>query len=179
MNIRASFHKISSYLILIFKGREEYAKYVGVKIGKKCRIITTKWGTEPFLIDIGDNVTITDGVRFLTHDGSAWLARDNNGRRYLYAKISIGNNVFIGVNSIIMPGVKIEDNVIVAAGSVVTKSIRAGSVVAGVPAKLIGDYKELYQKMIDDYVTEKDMMDVGSYKDRVFGVVKNDFKPFL
>ncbi len=179
MGVKSTLYKLLAYLVLISKGRQAYAKYLGVQVGKNCRIITTKWGTEPFLIDIGDNVTITDGVRFLTHDGSAWLARDNRGRRYLYARVSIGNNVFIGVNSIIMPGVKIEDNVVIAAGSVVTKSIKKGSVVAGVPAKLIGEFNELHQRMLKDYTTEKEMSSAGSYEKRVLGVVKNEYKPFL
>ena len=54
-----------------------------------------------------------------------------------FGKISIGNHVYIGANSLIMPGVTIEDNVLVAAGSVVTKSVPSGYVVAGNPAKII------------------------------------------
>jgi acetyltransferase-like isoleucine patch superfamily enzyme len=58
-----------------------------------------------------------------TMDLLGWLMNDGLGRRYLYRKIEIGNNVFVGVNAILMPGVKVEDNVTIAAGSVVTKSI--------------------------------------------------------
>lgn len=54
-----------------------------------------------------------------------------------FGKISIGNHVYIGSNSLIMPGVAIEDNVLVAAGSVVTKSVPSGYVVGGNPAKII------------------------------------------
>lgn len=49
----------------------------------------------PFLISIGDNVTVTSRVRFVTHDDSAWLMRDEKGRRFLYQGISIGNNVLL------------------------------------------------------------------------------------
>jgi acetyltransferase-like isoleucine patch superfamily enzyme len=179
MNIKSAIKKLCAYVILKCKGRESYARFLGVVIGENCRIITTKWGTEPFLISIGNNVTITDGVRFLTHDGSAWLARDNKGRRYLYAPIVVGNNVFIGVGSIILPGVEIEDNVIVAAGSVVTKSIRSGSVVGGVPAQILGKFDDIYKKMLNTYTSEADINNSLPYKERVLSVVKNDFKPFL
>jgi acetyltransferase-like isoleucine patch superfamily enzyme len=75
------------------------------------------------LISIGNNVTITSGVVLLTHDGFLWLMNDEKVRRYMYRRVSIGNNVIIGVNCIIMLGVKIEDNIIIAAGSIVTKSV--------------------------------------------------------
>lgn len=79
--------KLFTLWILNIKGKNAYAEYLGVKFGQNCRIITTLWGTEPFLITIGNNVPITDGVRFLTHDGSACLMKDTDGRRYLYAPI--------------------------------------------------------------------------------------------
>ncbi len=81
---------------------------------------------------IGNRVTITRGVEFITHDGSLWLYADKHGRRYAYAPIEIGNDVFIGLNAMIMPGVKIGSRVIVAAGALVSKSVPSNSVVAGV-----------------------------------------------
>ena len=110
---------------LITKSGVGYARYKGVKVGEFCRIYIRSFGSDSFLIEIGNKVTITSGVKIITHDGSTWLMNDEKGRRYLFKKVVIGNNVFVGVNAIIMPGVKIEDNVIVAAGSVVTKSIPA------------------------------------------------------
>lgn len=76
--------KISRLFLSVFLGKKEYAKYLGVKIGENCRIYNTEWGTEPFLIDIGDKVTITSGVKFITHDGTTWLMNDEKGRRYYY-----------------------------------------------------------------------------------------------
>src|SRR5690606_24858527 len=114
-----------------------YGRSIGVTIGNNCRIYIDKFGTEPFLISIGDNVTITNEVRLITHDGATWLFRDEKGRRYRYAPIVIGNNVFIGFRSLITPGVKIGNNVIIAAGTVVTKSIPDNSIVGGAPAKYI------------------------------------------
>ena len=92
------------------------------------------------MISIRNNVRVTSVVILLTHDGSTWLMNDEKGRRYLYRRIEIRSNVFSGVNSIITPGVKMEDNVIIAAGSLVTKSVPSGAIIAGNPAKSIGDY---------------------------------------
>jgi acetyltransferase-like isoleucine patch superfamily enzyme len=95
--------------IRLTKSGVKYARYKGVQVGDNCRVYTRNFGSEPWLISIGDKVTVTSGVVLLTHDGSTWLMNDEKGRRYLYRRIEIGNNVFIGVNSIVMPGVKIED----------------------------------------------------------------------
>lgn len=157
-----------------------YFKKVGITVGSNCRIYTSKFGSEPFLITIGNNVTVTSGVSFITHDGSGWLMRDEKGRRYTYQPINIGNNVFIGVNSIIMPGVKIEDRVIVAAGSVVTKSIPSGVVVAGVPAKIIGRYSDIESKMLDNYISDEDMKSLrGTYQEKIKQVTNFAYKPYL
>lgn len=70
----------------------------------------------------------------------------------IFGRIKIGNNVFIGVNFIIMPGVYIGDNVCIAAGSVVTKNIPTGEVLGGIPARFIKttiDYKEGILKKCD------------------------------
>jgi acetyltransferase-like isoleucine patch superfamily enzyme len=155
-----------------------YAKYIGVKIGNNCRIYTKGFGSEPFLITIGNHCTITTGVEFITHDGSTWLHRDEKGRRYHYAPIEIGNNVFIGVNSIIMPGVKIEDKVIVAAGSVVTKSLPSGVIVGGNPAKIIENYDELERKRLETFISDADMDKSLNQKERILKVVQ-PFKPFI
>lgn len=171
--------KIQQGFILYGKGRQAYARWLGVKIGKQCRIYNTQWGSEPFLISIGDNVTITYGVTFITHDGAGSLMKDEKGRRFLYQPIFIGNNVFIGPNAILMPGVKIEDNVVVAAGAVVTRSVPACSIVAGVPARVIGEYDALERKMLDTYVSERDLDTNLAYKERILKVTKMEYKPFI
>lgn len=169
--------KIHKYSLLLFRGREFYAKKIGVKIGKGCRIYIDEWGTEPFLIEIGNKVTITAGVSLITHDGSTWLFNDEKGRRYLYQNIVIGNNVFVGLNSTIMPGVKIGDNVIIAAGSIVTKSIPKNSIVGGNPAKIIGDFESYKKRVLEKYPSKMDMDKIDSnYKDRILSVLNNTFK---
>src|SRR5215831_14910005 len=104
-NLTDMLRKAWYFMFSFFFGNIFYARKLGVKVGRDCRLYINCFGSEPFLIEIGDHVTITSGVRFVTHDGSTWLINDDKGRRYLYRKIIIGNNVFIGMNSIIMPGV--------------------------------------------------------------------------
>jgi len=163
----------------LIKGGEAYARSIGVKAGKGCRFYTRYWGSEPFLISIGDNVIIASGVKFLTHDGALGLMKDDKGRRYTYSPIEIGSNVFIGINSIIMPGIRIGDRVIVAAGSVITKSVPSGTIVAGVPARIIGSYDEFEEKTLRDEASQKDMDFNMSYKERVLSVAHTDFKPYM
>jgi acetyltransferase-like isoleucine patch superfamily enzyme len=119
----------------------------------------------------GSNVTITDGVVLLTHDGSTRLIKDEKGRRYSYGKVTIGDNVFIGVNSVIMPGVTIGSDVIIGAGSVVTKSIEPDSVCVGVPAKKINVLSEYRQKLLQ---TLPSKYELNEFKDR-----KNDILTFV
>lgn len=171
--------KIKDLIVLFLKGRVEYARYKGVKVGDNCRIYTTKFGSEPWLIEIGDRVTVTSGVALLTHDGANWLIRDDKGRRYLYKKVIIKDNVFIGINSIIMPGVVVESNVIIAAGSVVTKSIPKGVIVGGNPAKIIGDYATYKDNVLINNISDKDIDFNKDYKERINEVLDLKTKNYL
>lgn len=138
--------RVIDRLQLLRLGKEQYARKRGVKVGKECRILSNVVTSEPWLITIGDRVTISSDVRVITHDGSGWLVDDESGRRYRYAPVSIGSHVFIGAGVTIMPGVTIGDQVIVGAGSVVTKSVPAGTVVAGVPARQLSTFDEFIAK---------------------------------
>jgi acetyltransferase-like isoleucine patch superfamily enzyme len=172
-------NKIIQLYFILFRSGVDYARYLGVKVGNNCRVYSFKFGTEPWLIEIGNNVTITSGVVMLTHDGSTWLINDQNGRRYLYRRIYIGDNVFIGINSILMPGVRIESNVIVAAGSVVTKSIPSGKIVGGNPARIIGEYSD-YEKIVSrSYISQRDLNLSLDYKSRILEVVNSSYKEYL
>jgi len=177
--IKSIIKKIYGLALLYFKGGVVYARHLGVAVGEECRIYTSNFGSEPFLISIGNKVTITSGVKLVTHDGSAWLMRDEKGRRYRYQPIKIGDNVFIGVNSIVMPGVKIDDRVIVAAGSVVTKSVPSGSIIAGVPAKIIGNYKDLELRMLSEYISDEDIDFNKRYETRIMEVLNQSYKSYL
>ncbi len=80
---------------LLLSGKERFARRKGVSIGRDCRILSNIVTTEPWLITVGDRVTISSEVTFITHDGSGWLIRDDRGRRYRYAPITLGSDVFI------------------------------------------------------------------------------------
>lgn len=107
------------------------ARKMGVKIGENCRMYgSTNWGTEPHMISIGDHVLISFGVTFITHDGATWVFREQEKYKGAakFGPISVGNNVFIGAKSMILPNVNIGDNAVIAAGAVVTKSVPSGEV---------------------------------------------------
>lgn len=129
----------------------EYLRKKGVSIGKGCSISkTANFGSEPFLIRIGDNVRITQRVQFITHDGGLWVLR-NLGlierQEVKYGSIVIGNNCNISWDATIMPNVVLGNNCIVAPGAVVTKSFPDNSILGGVPAKMI-ETIDVYHKKI-------------------------------
>ena len=127
----------------------KHAKRIGVKIGDNCRLTNSpNWGSEPYLITIGNHVLISNDVMFLTHDGSTFVFREKEEYKdiYKFGKIEIGNNCFIGARSIILPNVKIGNDCIIGAGSVVSKSIPDGEVWAGVPAHKISLTEEYAKK---------------------------------
>lgn len=112
----------------------KYARHIGVNIKGRLHIYGNPlrmFGTEPWCITLGDNVHITQEVLFVTHDGGTLLFRDRQPDLEITKPIVVGDNVYIGVRSIIMPGVTIGNNVIIAAGSVVTKNISDNSVWGG------------------------------------------------
>ena len=125
-----------------------YAKKIGVNI--RGRVYLTGgvlWGTEPWIITLGDNVHLSDGVRFLSHDGGARLFREKTPDLEVTKPITIGNNVFIGNCVILLPGVKIGNNVVIGAGAVVSHDIPDNSVAVGVPAKVIESLDAYYEKL--------------------------------
>lgn len=127
---------------------EEQVRNLGVNLGKNYSVTgQVNYSSEPYLISIGDDVRISDNVNFVTHDGGMHVIRKyKNIPADSFGRIIVGNNVFIGMNSIILPGVKIGDNVIIGAGSIVTSDIPNNSVACGVPAKVIETIDEYYKK---------------------------------
>lgn len=133
------------------KGYEQWLREQGVVIGKNLRLYSHKSIrfdiSTPGLITIGDNVSITADVSILTHDFCSSVFRQKY-HDYLpgRSKVVVGNNVYIGQKTIILRGVTIGDNVIIAAGSIVTKDVPSDSVIAGVPARMVCTLDEYYQK---------------------------------
>ncbi len=130
-----------------FVSPEKYARLIGVNMGKNNFIADKNiWSAaEPYLITIGNNCQITYGVRIFTHGGGQVVRRQIPDFD-AFGRVIIGNFVYIGNNSLIMPGVKIEDGALIAAGSVVTKSIPPKVVVGGNPAKIICTIDEYIQR---------------------------------
>ena len=124
---------------------EKEARHIGVEIGKNCFIGTRNWSSEPYLITIGNNVGITQGVYFHTH-GGARVARNKYPKFDVFGKIVVEDWAYFGTNSQIMPGVTIGEGALVAAGSIVTKSVAPHTVVGGNPAKYICTVDEYINK---------------------------------
>ncbi len=125
-----------------------------IRRGLKCGICCTDmgkcdFGSEPYLIKLGDYVRISDHVQFITHDGGSWVFRRNGRYKDVvrFGRIHVGNNVFLGSHSIIMPDVVIGDNVVIGAGAVVTGNIPSNSVAVGLPAKVVMTIDEYAEKM--------------------------------
>ncbi len=123
---------------------DDYRKR-GVKIGENVQIINCKidYG-HGYLLEIGNNCVITH-CSILTHDGSTkmHIGYSRVGR------VKIGDNVFIGQNSVILPGVKIGSNVVVGAGSIVMSNIPDNSVVMGNPARIISTLDDFVERNRD------------------------------
>lgn len=145
----------------------DYWRYMGVTIGANCSIKYPSFGGEPFLVTIGNHVQITDNVHFFTH-GGGWVYRHEIPDMDFFGKIVIKDNVYIGSGAYIMPGVTIESNVIIGARSVVTKSVPSGVIVAGNPAKIIGNLEEYKQKIMSYNMKTK-----GLSLNKKFELIKN------
>ena len=90
-------------------------------------------------VSIGENCTISHGVTILSTelDVNKWVKRDPYNDLHLEKKVEIGNNVWLCANVTVCPGIRIEDNCVIAAGSVVVKDCEGGYLYGGVPAKKI------------------------------------------
>lgn len=116
----------------------------------------------PKLIKIGRNVRVTAGCKILSHDFS-WSVIGGIYGQVLGAvgTVNIGDNVFIGMNTVILRNTDIGDNVIIGAGSVVTGKVDSNSVYAGVPAKKIMTIEEFYKKRLSN--VKKDIENITKH----------------
>lgn len=127
----------------------DYLKKIGVNFqeGELHIYGRIAWGTEPWLITIGKNVHITDGVKFITHDGGTLLYRNQIPDLEITKPITVGNNVYFGNNVIVLPGVNIGNNVVIGAGAIVSQDIPDNSLAVGVPARVIKTADEYLEKL--------------------------------
>lgn len=127
------------------------ARRKGVNIGVNCKLNgMPNWGSEPWLITLGNHVEISFGVAFITHDGATWVFRELERYKDVikYGKITIKDNCFIGARTTILPGVTIGENSIIGACSLVRTDVEPNSVYAGVPAKKICSTTEYAEKCL-------------------------------
>lgn len=132
---------------------------------------------DPKFIKFHNNITVASNVGFITHDvihymlnGLADKPKDVQFKSHLGC-IEIMDNVFIGAGARIMPGVRIGPNAVVAAGALVTKDVAEGTVVGGVPAKVIGDFESLVRQRAEEskaIVSEKRLDRVESEWEKFF-----------
>lgn len=153
-------HMLLFHTLFIRKGgywRAEYLRKHGIfhSFGEKCYYHPRKIPTDAYMISIGNNVCIAANVRFVTHDVFSIMFNNceeyissNGGNNYgvNYVPINIKDNVCIGEGVHIMPGVTVENDVIIAGGAVVTKNVPSGVIVGGNPAKIIGKTRDLVEK---------------------------------
>ncbi|HFI0777009.1 TPA: DapH/DapD/GlmU-related protein [Streptococcus suis] len=167
-----SLKKLIKKLVLRHKfDSDSYIKYLrnkGISIGEGTVIFNPQrtWidETRPWMIEIGNDVQIPDGVTILTH-GYDWSVLKGLYGNVLGSagKVNIGNNVFIGMNSTILKGVTIGDNVIIGANSLVTKNIPSNTVVAGNPTRVISDIDTYLKKRLDSQLEEARELVISYY----------------
>lgn len=115
------------------------------------------FGSEPYLIHIGSNCLIANGVKFITHDGAIRVINTKKEYKHInnkYGKIDIMDCVYIGENSIIMPNVTIGPNVCILPGSVVYKDIPPASIAGGNPCRVtnkIENFEDYYTNEVYPY----------------------------
>lgn len=136
-----------------FWSLEKQARNAGVIIGSHNLIASRFWSTEPYLIKIGNHCQITEGAQIYTHGGSQ-VARGKYPDFDVFGKVVLGDRVYVGSGAKIMPGVTIGDNVLIAAGSIVTKSIPSNVVVSGNPAR--------YVCTLDEYIERNMAFNIGT-----------------
>lgn len=117
-------------------------------MGERCSVQTNVVITDPAYTRLGNNVSLS-GCTLFGHDGVVNMLRTAYGGELdRVGPIDIRDNVFIGHQAIVMPGVTIGPDAVVAAGSVVTRDVPPGTVVGGIPARPIARTRELHAALV-------------------------------
>lgn len=129
---------------ILKKIRIMYWKKEGLIVGKNFQLERNSYidSSFPWLIEIGDDVTIAPDSLILSHDGSTKKVVGYSK----IGKVVIGSNVFVGAKCIILPNTVIGNNVVIGAGSVVTGNIPDNTLVIGNPAKVISNIEDFKNK---------------------------------
>lgn len=125
-----------------------YFRRQGAQIGEGVEIFGANlctFGSEPYLVSIGNQTTISNDVEFITHDGGLRVVRAKYTGAYLYARIRVGDQCFLGAHCILLPGAKVGAGSVIGSGSIVTGEIPPGVVAIGVPAKPVKSVEEYVQ----------------------------------
>lgn len=139
--IKKILRKFAKILFKLLKEEKE-VKY---KIGNTKHHNAFIDGLSPQFIEIGDYFVSAPGSYIVSHDSSLF----RHIGKYRIEKTVIGNKVYLGANSVVLPGVKIGDGAIIGAGSVVSKDVAPYTVVAGVPARFISSVDDYIKKCIE------------------------------
>lgn len=149
----------------------DICKSRGMKVGQGVIFVEAPdFGSEPYLIEIGDKTKITAGCRFINHDGAMYVIRSMEKYKDArnFGRIKIGNNCFIGNNCTLLPGSKMGNNCILGAGSVLNSTMPDNTVYAGVPAKFICTIEEYGNKALENNIVyprelEKNRKELDNY----------------
>ena len=133
----------------------DYFREQGAIIGENCCIFPRTLGDEPYLIKIGNNVCINANVDLHTHDGGTWVFRKHLPDLRVFGPIIIEDNCFIGEGVQILPNVRIGQNSIVGAGSVVISNVPPNSIVMGIPARRFGSIEKYKEKCIERWNVQR------------------------
>ncbi len=154
---RTIWDRVFFFFLQSSSARVRYLKKhkVFAELGEKIFYQSRKIPVEPYLIKIHNNVVIAADVDMIPHDiihiAFNGMPENSNGQYQIHMGcIEIMDNCFIASHSVILEGVRIGPNAIVAAGAVVTKDVPEGAIVGGNPAKVIGSFSELMEKRKSD-----------------------------
>ena len=140
--------------------RAKLCRFTGMKVGEKCFIgeCCIFDSIRPDFIELEERATITMRCTILTHYMQPF---GDSGRNYEYGKIVVGKGAFVGAHTVICNPVRIGENAVIAAGSVVTKNIPAGEIRGGNPAKFIRKrnsimtFEESHKRFLEKFETSE------------------------